>query len=287
LRLIIFLALLLTGCSTHSEKLRADYSLTSDTKLLEAPFIAQTKYQCGPAALAMAANYVDKNVEVNQLSEMLYTPKSQGTYQNDLLAATRRLGLLAVPVSNMKQLFHELNNSHPILVFQNLGLSWIPKWHYALVIGYDLKSNEILMHSGEIKNFRLKISTFESTWGRVNHWGLVILQPGTLLETATESDMVAATAGLETAGQSLFAKKSYEVILDKWPTSLGALVGLGNIYYQLNDLENSRINLKKAILAHPEASGAWYNYAIILSALKRSQEAEAALKKFNELKKIN
>ena len=25
-----------------------------------------------------------------------------------------------------------------LLVLQNLGLSWLPRWHYAVVVGYDL-----------------------------------------------------------------------------------------------------------------------------------------------------
>ena len=32
----------------------------------------------------------------------------------------------------------EIAAGNPVLVLQNAGWSWLPVWHYAVVIGYDL-----------------------------------------------------------------------------------------------------------------------------------------------------
>ncbi|MBC7538003.1 MAG: PA2778 family cysteine peptidase [Bacteriovorax sp.] len=275
----LLLALLFTGCATRGEKLRTEFLITPDQKILDIPFIAQTDYHCGPAALAMVSNSLGVETTSEELSSMLYTPQAKGTFQNDLMAATRRLGFIAVPVKDIKQIFDEINNGNPILIFQNLGLSWIPKWHYALVVGYDLNQNEMILHSGETKNYRIKISTFESTWKRVDNWGLIIVRPGSIPKTASEIDMIKASARLETTGHMNNAKISYEKILEKWPESLGSQIGLGNIYYQLNDYEKSSFHLKQATDSHPNASGAWYNYAIVLMTMKKKEEAHFAAKK--------
>lgn len=220
---------------------------------------------------------------LDELTQMLYTPGAKGTFQNDVIAATRRSGLIAVPVNKMKNILNEINNQHPILVFQNLGLTWFPKWHYAVVVGYDLNANEMILHSGESKNFRMKIPTFEKIWERVDHWGLIIVNPGTIPETASEFDMVKATAALEVSGKLDAAIKSYEKIITKWPESLGSLVGLGNIYFQREDYKKSQTWLKQAIDYHPEAAGAWHNYALALSANGKIHDARAAAKKAIEL----
>jgi hypothetical protein len=276
---MVLLALFFSGCATGPEFLRSKYSLSEDQKIIDVPFIAQSDYHCGPATLAMIANHLGKSLEISELSKMLYTPKAEGTFQNDLLAASRRLGLIAVPITEIKTVFREISNGHPILIFQNLGLSWIPKWHYALVVGYDLKENVMILHSGTIKNFKLKISTFESTWRRADNWGLLIENPGFIPETATEIDMVETSAGLEKSGTLNAAKISYEKILEKWPHSLGTLIGLGNINFAFKDYHKAKTYLKNATSYHPKAAGAWHNYAIVLTALKQIDEARIAAKK--------
>lgn len=273
---LIFIAFLFTGCASRGEKLSNKYPQILSNKIITTPFIAQTQFHCGPAALAMMANFQGENVTSDEISKMIYSPGSQGTFQNDLLAATRRKGLLALPVGKMKNLLVEISAGNPVLVFQNLGLSWLPRWHYAVVVGYDLKKNIMILHSGEVPYFQLDLATFERTWQREKNWGLVFVKPGTLSNTATESDMVVSTAGIELAGHLDVAKVSYKKILDTWPQSFGALVGMGNILYKQDDLKGSIGYLKQATSLNPKAAAAWYNYALALYADQRHVEAREA-----------
>ena len=273
------MAFLLTACASRGENLKAEFSISPEEILLNVPFIAQTDYHCGSASLAMVVNNLGNKITSDELSQMVYTPGSSGTFQNDLISATRRLGLIAIPINNIRQIFNEINNKNPILVFQNLGLSWMPRWHYAVVVGYDLRRNEIVLHSGNSKNFRLNIRTFEKTWNRVQNWGLLIVKAGSIPQSASEIDMVKSTAGLEIVHHFDQALVSYKEILKKWPESLGALVGIANISFLQNNLTEAKNDLEMAIKFHPQAAGVWHNYAQILKNLKLIKEARFAAKK--------
>ncbi|HXH30886.1 MAG TPA: PA2778 family cysteine peptidase [Bacteriovoracaceae bacterium] len=279
LSLILLTFLLCGSCATRGFELQKEQKISPVQRQIPVPFMAQEAYHCGPAALAMVSGHLGKKIEASEVSKLLYSPSSKGTFQNHLLSAARRLGFVAVPVSTSEDLLVELSRGNPVLVFQNLGLSWYPKWHYALVVGYDLKRDELILHSGKVENLRQKISSFERTWKKAGNWALVIVKPGTLVSTAPEASMVTATAGLELAGHAEPARLSYEKILGHWPGSLGSLVGLGNICYQLGEVRMAKGFLAEATRLHPQASGAWYNYAVVLLAVKERQLAKRAIEK--------
>lgn len=273
---ILLVFMIFTGCASRGEILRKKFLISPTVVILDVPFIDQTDFHCGPASLSMASKSLGLSLSPETLAPMLYTPNAFGTYQNDLLGASRRLGLLSIPINQIEQIFIEIKNAQPVLVFQNLGLSILPKWHYALVVGYDLINSEMILHSGNQKYFRLSINTFEKTWGRVDNWGQVIVRPGMIPITASEEKMIAATAALEMINLNLEAQLSFEKILSKWPASLGALVGMGNRSYQLNKLEEAEDYLSRAVSFHPKASGAWYNYAVVLAARNKKNSAKSA-----------
>lgn len=268
----IILALVLAGCATpQGQKLQTTLREYPDQKVLDVPFYAQEEYLCGPAALSIVATHLGLNVTSDELVKMLYTPDSKGTFQNDLLSATRRLGLIAVPVFGLRHVIMEINDGRPVLIFQNLGLSWIPKFHYAVITGYDLSKNEIILHTGEFQNYRMSMNTFEHTWARIDHWGLVIVKPGTIPATATEFEMAKATAHLEQLNKLEEAQLSYEKIIERWPTSLVSLVGLGNIHYNKKEYQKAYEYLKSASEAHPESTGARNNYSLASRAWSEEQ----------------
>ncbi len=264
IRFLFLFAFLFAGCASRGEKLKAKYGLTNQEIVHDVPFIEQADYFCGPATLAMNLKFIGSKHSTTELSSMLFTPHMKGTLQNDMISATRRLGVIAIPVTKMIDVINTVKDGHPVLIFQNLGLSWYPRWHYALVVGYNLQDSVLILHSGKFKNMRMKISTFENTWARVENWGLIIVQPGSIPQITDENEMLKASAGLELAGHFEKAKMSYEAILKKWPLSSGAYLGLGNISYQMSDYPQAIKSLKRSIELKPDSAGAWFNYAIVL-----------------------
>jgi tetratricopeptide (TPR) repeat protein len=206
-------------------------------------------------------------VTVDELAREAYTPGMKGTLQQDLIGASRRHGMMAVPIEGLDALLREIAAGHPVIVFENLAFSWYTQWHYALVFGYDLARREVLMHSGPEANKHWDMAKFERSWEYSDHWGLVVLPPGELASTANELAHLNAAAGLEQAGQSEAAEKSYLGIVKKWPQSLGALIGLGNVTYQRGDARAAVRYLRLATRYHPDSLAASHNLAVAEGAL--------------------
>ena len=74
-----------------------------------------------------------------------------------------------------------------MFVLQNLGLGWYPKWHYAVVVDFDLSKGEIILRSGADARHIVSMQLFERTWQRGDFWAMVSMPPGRLPHTARES----------------------------------------------------------------------------------------------------
>lgn len=270
--------LLLSGCALfpHGDWPQGLEGLPPRSEVAEVPFFPQDEYQCGPAALAMALAWSGRDVRPAELTDKVYTASLQGSLQPAMIAGARRSGRLAYVISGMDALIREIAAGHPVIVLQNLGLSWVPRWHYAVAIGYDIPADEIVLHTGRNARERTPMGLFQATWARAENWGLLVLKPGDLPVTAEEAGGVEAALGLEKAQQPAAAAESYRAVLSRWPRNLPAMMGLGNSYYALGDLENAEQAFRRATQSHPESGAAFNNLAHVLLALGRREEALAA-----------
>jgi len=262
-----FLAMLaLSGCATQALQTEAFYRephhLPSRQEIEAVPFTDQEVGYCGPATLSMVLQYWGDPITQQALASQVYTPGMKGSLQTDLISAARRQGFLAVPITGIKSMLTEIAHGHPVIIFENVGLEWIPQWHYALIFGYDLERREVVMHSGPWPNHRLGLDDLEKSWMLGNYWGLVVLPADRLATTADEISHVIAASGLESAGQVARAEISYRKIISRWPKSLGAKMGLANLSFQKNQYGESIRFLLTATREHPESAMAWHNLAI-------------------------
>lgn len=85
-----------------------------------------------------------------------------------------------------------------------------------------------------------------------------------------------AVVGLERARQWEAAVEAYGTAHERWPASLGALLGLGNSRYALGDLAGDEWAFRSAARAHPAAPVAFNNLAHVLAEMGRREEALAA-----------
>jgi hypothetical protein len=274
--LIIF-GLCLSGCVTparQTEALLKNRPLVENFKQIEkVPFINQSAGQCGPATLTMAMNWAGKMISVDELSPQVFTPGMKGSLQADMISASRRNGLMAVPIEGLTSLIQEINVGHPVIIFENLSLSWFPQWHYAIVFGYDLNKEELIMHSGPHAFKHWAMDHFERSWMLGDYWGLVVLPAGEISATADELANSVAAAGLEQAGQKEAAEKSYAKILEKWPNSLTSLIGSANLAYAKNNSTQAVHFLKQASEFYPTSSIVWHNLAIAQGQAQLKKDA--------------
>jgi hypothetical protein len=275
----LFLLGFLAGCATPAQvtELRQDPGgLPPKVELADVPFFPQEDLWCGPAAIAMTLAWSGLPVTQEQMAAQVYTPGREGTLQTDLIAGARRNGRIAVEVRDLHGLLTELAAGNPVLVFQNLGLSVAPVWHYAVAFGYTLEPASLILHSGLEERRVTPLGTFERTWARASHWALVVTAPDRLPATAALESVLAAALGIERAGRTAEAATAYETILSKWPSSFGGWMGLGNTRYALKDFVAAERAFRKASEADPKAPQAWNNLAYALVGQNRRAEAIAA-----------
>ncbi len=251
---IIVISLGLISCATSHFKNKSwnnDVAKLAPKKVLDVPFVAQDENYCGPASLAMIYNYLGENTNQFKVGDEIITPKAFGTFQTDMIASIRGEEFLALKNENFSNILKEVNDNRPVLVFLNLGFDWYPLWHYAVVVGYNLEDEVILLHSGKEKYKKQKFEYFYNNWRRANKWSVIVLKPGELASFGNPIDYVREGAHLEVNGKIEKAIKVYESVLKKYPNSGYALAGLGNAYFKMGDYVQSYDYLQKALNANP------------------------------------
>jgi predicted Zn-dependent protease len=285
--LLLSFALLFVSCATHSpqtNRLVKDHmGLAKKAEVKGVANLKQNDSFCGPASVAMVMNHAGKNISQNHLASQMFTPNARGSFKTDLVTAIRREGMLAVKVTNMDDLLMELQNQKPVLVYQNLGLASYPIWHYSVVTGYSFKGPYVWQHTGEEEVMKTNMKIFEENWAKGDYWGMIVLNPGEISVTGNDLSYSEGAAGLEQVGKMNEAHLVYDSILKKWPDSLVARIGLGNIFYTAAKYKKSSAILREATVLHPKAAVAWHNYAVAESARKHSQIARESAKKAMEL----
>jgi tetratricopeptide (TPR) repeat protein len=276
---------LLTGCVSlpQSEALQREggAGLPPRAELDTVPFFAQEEYQCGPAALAMALNAAGIAATPDALTDEVYIPARKGSLQVEMLASARRHGLLAYELApELKDVLAEVAAGNAVIVLQNLGLwAFHPYWHYAVVIGYDLEKQQILLHSGTKARRAMAIGLFEFLWIDGRRWAMVALAPGRLPASAREASYAIAAAALEQAGRIAEAHRAYEALLERWPANLVGLMGLGNTAYALGRTAEAETAFRTATTAHPLAAAAFNNLAQTLAEQGKLEAALEAARK--------
>lgn len=273
------LAILLGGCTGTPQRDRLIANPPTDiapaAELIEVPFHPQEAYQCGPAALAMLANWRAVPVTPQALTPRLYIPGKQGSLQVELLSNTRQLGLIPYVLKpSLEDLLREIDAGNPVLVFQNLALNWYPQWHYAVLIGYDLSRREVILRSGTDRRRINSLALFERTWQRGDRWAMLALQPGQLPATVEYWRYLRALNAMEQVGKQAEAVAGYQAGLQHWPDDTRLLMGLSNSQYALGETTAAIASLQALIRAHPDYAPAHNNLAHLYLQLGQLQRAE-------------
>ncbi|MDR7268868.1 hypothetical protein J2X20_001497 [Pelomonas saccharophila] len=261
-------ALLLSGCAafftppqTAALQASPPPDLPPRAERAEVPFFPQTRDHCGPAALATVLADIGLPADPDRLADAVFLPSRGGSLQLEMLGGARRQGAVATRLPReLEAVLREVAAGQAVVVLQNLGLDWLPRWHYAVVVGYDLAEREVVLRSGDTQRATLPLRTFEYTWARGGRWAIAVLPPERLPATATEADALEAAIGFERAAPPARAALAYRSLLARWPANLLAGIGLGNTLNAAGDAAGAQAAFA-AVAERHDSAVAWNNLA--------------------------
>lgn len=199
-------------------------------ELSQTPFFPQREYQCGPAALATSLGASGVTVTPDQLVPAVYLPGRQGSLQAELVAAARRHQRAAVAVEpQLPALITGLRDGQPVLVLLNLGLSWLPVWHYAVVVGYEPDAARFILRSGSERRATMRVARFDAAWARAKRWGVMVVPTDRIPRSVSERAWLSAVAPFESLRQFDQAQSAYAAAVQRWPQSAVAWIANGNV----------------------------------------------------------
>ena len=268
----------MVGCAVQADAWLADgpTGLPTRVELTRTPFFPQTELHCGPAALATALGALGLAASPETLGREVFLPARSGSLQTEMLAGARRHGAVAVRIpGTVESALREVAAGDVVVVLLNLGLAIAPRWHYAVVVGYDLEQRELLMRSGSTERDRISLRTFEHTWARSGHWAFVAVPPGRWPVTARVDAATEAAIGFERSASPAQAMKVYETGLTRWPESLPLAIGLGTSAHAVGDTARAKEVFRRAGEQHGSGA-AWLNLARLLQSEGKRDEAIAA-----------
>ncbi|HRQ64460.1 MAG TPA: PA2778 family cysteine peptidase [Xanthomonadaceae bacterium] len=272
--LFTLIALLLGACA-----LRPATAPPVALELDGTPFFPQQAWHCGPAALATLLVHAGVDTDPEKLAPQVYLPERQGSLQLELVAATRRAGKLPYLLPpDAEALDVALAEAFPVLVLQNLGSRRWPRWHYAVVIGRDVRGAWLLRSGTEFRQ-RMAERRFRAVWERGGRWAMVTLDPAQVPEFAEEARFVDAAAGFEAVGQFDLAATAYRATLARWPGNFAARLGLGNVDYLRGDRQSAARHYRLATELAPSHPAGWNNLATVLGEMGCRDQALAALER--------
>lgn len=251
-----------------------------ETLRLDVPFFDQQTAYCGPATLASTLHYYQRPTTMETLVREVYLPGREGSLALEMAAALRRHGLVPYPLAaSLDDLLRELDAGHPVVVLQNLGLSWWPQWHYALVVGYQRGGERLLLHSGKTPYYVLPSGTFMRTWARSDYWARVAVPLERIPATARDIPYLNA---LDAMAQTRTAtaeplRAALAGAVERWPESASARFALANALLEAGEHEKSVAHYLHGLKRQPRSPLAWNNLAFALKAGGCGEAAATAM----------
>lgn len=277
----VWVAASVAACSTPQTRIlrqQPPVDIADSVELTQVPFEPSADTLCGPTSLAMMLAHRGRSAPVPVLESEVYLPEREGSLQIEMIAALRARGLVAYRLrGELGDLLRELDAGNPVLVLQNLGLDWLPRWHYAVAVGYRLDTQTLILRSGTLARRETGFHVFENTWARGDYWAVVASPPGTPPATADWLEWLRAAAELRSVGQKQAAGTALQSAARRWPTRVPVLLSAANEAVEVGRTRSAEVLLREATRLEPANADTWNNLAHVLNLRGCGHAARTAI----------
>jgi hypothetical protein len=248
-------------------------------ELSDVPFFSDDTTLCGPSSLAAALGYAGFPIQPQALAPTVYLPGRQGALQVEMLSAARRVGAVSyVLPSTQAALVSAIEAGYPVVVLLNLGLSFAPSWHYAVVVGIENaqapEALHFILRSGEQRRQRMPAYTFANTWNRSGNWAMLVSPAQTIPSFLPQTQVIDALVKFERGAPGDLAVTAYETALAAGIQSSVLQMGLANAHEKQGRLEEAML-IWRQLLEQQRDLAAGVNLAFALQKQNKTQQAVA------------
>ena len=254
----------------------AGTGMPSSFLIQDVPFYPQTAHHCGPASLATVLVFSGAATSPDTLVPMVYLPGRRGSLAVEMTAAVRRMGRMPYRLDGtLESLIAEVAGGRPAAVLLNLGIESLPRWHYAVVVGYDGSRDMIVLRSGKTREKTIAASQFRKQWKASGFWAIVVVAPGEAPATAEKVPFFRQAAALESAGMPGQSEAAWRRAALLWPDSPIPHLGIGNALAAQGRLDEAETAFRSLVSEHPGNVRGQNNLAHVLSLRGCHEEALA------------
>lgn len=274
--LLLFLALASAACQSVSPQTAAflrGSPQKQKASLAEFTLPEQASGDCAPASLYAIFKWFGEESSLAALRAKLIAPTKNGALPASVLSTVRHKGFLGVTIRDLTSVTQEVAAGLPVMALLNMGFRWSPVWHYVVVIGFDRDEQTVTVYDGSAERSHMPMTYFERHWELADYWAAVITPPGKLSASASELEQMHAASSLEAMDHLEAASLSYRAILNKWPDSLSAQIGLANVAVAEDRFSEAEKILESAIKEHADSEVVRHNLRIV-KQLREQRKAD-------------
>lgn len=170
----------LTSCASLSTGTVNAADIPQTRKVIAGvPFFAQEDYQCGPACLAGALNFLGERTTPKAVADKIFREEVRGATTLDMAVYPRTIGYDTRWYSgSMRDLQTAVDSGRPRVVFVDYGIGPVSAYHFMVVVGYAPEG--VIVNSGSEEHKVIAWPSFMGPWEKTGHWTLEIATKGQL-----------------------------------------------------------------------------------------------------------
>ena len=242
--------------------------------VLDVPFIAQKPNYCGPAALAMLANYYGHPVTQDEIASAIYLPDIGGTLTSELSDYARRFNLWVRQYhGTLDDLHQKLDAGVPLLVLGKFG----DQPHYFVVLGWDKFRQVVTVHSDTRPRYEMRLEDFQRHWDRAGNWTLLVCPPEKATWRLSAEEQNDLGLFFERANLLAAATEHYVTATQLRPKNSYFRMNLGNVLLKQRRLREAANAFIRAMELDSQNADAMNNLAYTYSEMESNLDEAAKL----------